>query len=199
MDKFSLSLDARRVLYTKDIASFCNKFSCNNSDLDDFFAEDSLLYEKELLGKTYAWINVDNVREIVAMVTLSNDSVKLKNISNAARNRIQRGIVNAKRGINYPAVLIGRLGVSSDYQGRGLKIGSQILNFLKDWFRSISNKTGCRFLLVDAYNNLNTLLFYEKNGFKFLYSTEEDERKFLNISGEKNLDTRFMYFDLKLK
>ena len=28
-------------------------------------------------------------------------------------------------------------------------------------------KTGCRFIVVDAYNKENVLHFYEKNGFKF--------------------------------
>lgn len=55
--------------------------------------------------------------------------------------------------MNYPAILIGRLGVSSEYRGKGLNIGSQILDFIKGWFRSFDNKTGCRFIVVDAYNN----------------------------------------------
>lgn len=33
--------------------------------------------------------------------------------------------------MNYPAVLIGRLGASSEYRGNGLNIGSQILDFIK--------------------------------------------------------------------
>ena len=78
------------------------------------------------------------------MITLANDSVKAKFITSSARNRIQRGINNAKRGMNYPAVLIGRLGVSADYRGKGMNIGSQILNYIKGWFRSEDNKRQCR-------------------------------------------------------
>lgn len=133
------------------------------------------------------------------MITLANDSVKAKFITSSARNRIQRGINNAKRGINYPAVLIGRLGVSADYRGKGMNIGSQILNYIKGWFRSEDNKTGCRFIVVDAYNNEKTLHFYEKNGFKPLYKTEQEERAFLELNPEQPLETRFMFFDLKLK
>lgn len=131
------------------------------------------------------------------MVTLANDSIKSKIISSSARNRIQRGIINAKRGISYPAVLIGRLGVSAEYRGKGLRIGGQIIDFIKDWFRSEDNKTGCRFIVVDAYNNPMTIHFYETNGFKMLYKSENDEREFLGISKEENLETRFMFFDLK--
>lgn len=133
------------------------------------------------------------------MVTLANDSVKLKLISSTALNRLQRGVVNTKRGINFPAVLIGRLGVSAADRGKGLNIGSQIIDFVKMWFRSSDNKTGCRFIVVDAYNNDRTIHFYQKNGFKLLYGTEEEERAFLELDENEPLETRFMFFDIKCK
>lgn len=133
------------------------------------------------------------------MVTLANDSVKIKLISSTALNRLQRGVVNNKRGINFPAVLIGRLGVSAQDRGKGLNIGSQIIDFVKDWLRSSDNKTGCRFIVVDAYNNDRTINFYQKNGFKLLYKTEIEERKFLQLNEYEDLVTRFMFFDLKRK
>lgn len=78
-----------------------------------------------------------------------------------------------------------------------MRIGSQIIDYVKDWFRSSENKTGCRFIVVDAYNNEKTLHFYERNGFKKLYKTEEEERAFLNLNADEPLATRFMFFDLK--
>lgn len=195
------SLEQRTVMqpYTEAVADYCNAFSCDDEDLDDFFQRDAFLYEEELLGKTYAWIDVACPEKIVAMVTLANDSVKAKFLASSARNRLQRSIANAKRGMNYPAVLIGRLGVSSNYRGKGYNVGSQILDFIKGWFRTKSNKTGCRFIVVDAYNNPNTLGFYEKNGFRHLYKSEQEERDFLELKGDDTLDTRFMFFDLKNK
>ena len=198
-DGFILERDAVMRPYTADVAAYCSPFSCKDSDLDEFFSKDAFLYETELLGKTYAWINTSDPSKILGLVTLANDSVKAQFIAGSARNRLQRSITNAKRGINYPAVLIGRLGVSSKYQGKGLNIGSQILDFLKGWFRSFDNKTGCRFIVVDAYNNEKTLHFYQKNGFKPLYKTEQEERDFLKLNPEDPLETRFMFFDLKLK
>ena len=198
-DGFILERDAVMRPYTADVAAYCSPFSCKDSDLDEFFSKDAFLYETELLGKTYAWINTSDPSKILGLVTLANDSVKAQFIAGAARNRLQRSITNSKRGINYPAVLIGRLGVSSKYQGKGLNIGSQILDFLKGWFRSFDNKTGCRFIVVDAYNNEKTLHFYQKNGFKPLYKTEQEERDFLKLNPEEPLETRFMFFDLKLK
>ena len=185
--------------YTREVAEYCLPFSCQDKDLDEFFSKDAFLYETELLGKTYVWINASNPTKILALVTLANDSIKAKFIADAARNRLQRSIINAKRGMNYPAVLIGRLGVSLEYRGKGYNIGSQILDFIKGWFRTKDNKTGCRFIVVDAYNNDKTIHFYEKNGFKLLYKTEYEERDFLELSPEEPLETRFMFFDLKLR
>lgn len=202
MDKsniFDLSNDAVRLPYNHEVAAYCDAFKCNDVDLDDFFANVAPYYDTELLGRTYAWVSIANPRHILGMITLANDSVKLKLISSSALNRLQRGVINNKRGMNYPAVLIGRLGVSLEDRGKGLNIGSQILEFIKVWFRSSDNKTGCRFLVVDAYNNDHTIQFYQKNGFKLLYRTEEEERNFLELRDDETLKTRFMFFDLKLK
>lgn len=196
---FCLADKATRLPYTKEVASYCASFHCDDKDLDEFFARDAFLYDSELLGRTYAWVNSENTQQILALITLANDSVKSENIAKSAKNRLQRGVPNAKRGLNFPAVLIGRLGVSSEFRGKGLNIGSQILDFVKDWFRSEDNKTGCRFIVVDAYNNPKTLHFYEKNGFKPLYKSEKEERDFLNLKEDDDLETRFMFFDLKRK
>ena len=58
------------------------------------------------------------------------------------------------------------------------------------------NKTGCRFIVVDAYNKENVLHFYEKNGFKFLYSTESLEKEANHIPEDEHLESRMMYLDL---
>ncbi|MCD8385568.1 MAG: GNAT family N-acetyltransferase [Bacteroidales bacterium] len=118
-------------------------------------------------------------------------------ISSQTRNRIQRKIPNSKRTRSYPAILIGRLGVGKDF--RGHSIGSQILDYIKGWFFSPDNKSGCRFIVVDAYNEVgdsNVLRFYQQNGFKFLYPTEEEERMTFGIGPDEHLNTRLMYFDL---
>ena len=71
----------------------------------------------------------------------------------------------------YPGVLVGRLAVNQEYSHKG--IGSEALLFIKQWFLSPDNKTGCRFVVVDAVNDPNVLQFYQKNGFVFLFTTEE--------------------------
>lgn len=107
---------------------------------------------------------------------------------------LSASVANQKRGRSYPATLIGRLGVNVEFQGS--RVGGQVIDFLKKWFRDDGNKTGCRFMVVDAYNNERTLRFYESNEFHYLHATEDEERKYYNQDSEKAIHTRLMYMDL---
>ena len=169
------------------------QFSCGDEDLDDFFANDAYLYDKQLLGKTY-YFAIKGTGKIVGAFTVANDSIKASLISNAVRNKLQRKIPNSKHTRSYPAVLIGRIGVASDM--RGNNIGSQIVEYIKYWFTRHTNKSGCRYVVVDAYNSESVLSFYERNEFKYLYATEEEERAKFDLPEGERLNSRMMYFDL---
>jgi len=136
----------------------------------------------------------DDPTVIVCAFTIANDSIKTFNIPPSRKNKISRPIPNAKRRKNYPAVLIGRLGVNVAFKNRN--IGTEAMSFIKSWFIEPNNKTGCRFVLVDAYNDDIPLKFYKKNGFVEIFSSEDEERSFLEISGTEKLNTRLLYFDL---
>ena len=183
--------DCERVMV--ESSSDLAQFSCGDEDLDDFFANDAYLYDKQLLGKTYYFAMKGNGK-IVGAFTVANDSIKASLISTTIRNKLQRKIPNTKRTRSYPAVLIGRIGVASDM--RGNNIGSQIVEYIKYWFTRRTNKSGCRYVVVDAYNSQGVLSFYEKNDFKFLYSTEEEERETFGLAKGEHLNSRMMYFDL---
>lgn len=71
------------------------------------------------------------------------------------------------------------------------------MTFIKDWFRHEDNKTGCRFIVVDAYNEEKVLRYYSQNGFLPLYKTEEMEKRYYDIPQNESLKTRLLYFDLK--
>lgn len=131
MAEYSFVDNTFMVPYTKEVADYCDPFLCGDDDLDDFFSHDVFLYEEELLGKTYCWINQENQREIVAIATLSYDGIKTYTLDNPSRNALQRKIPQPKRHRSYPAVLIGRLGVNKAFQGQGLNTGTQLMNALK--------------------------------------------------------------------
>ena len=111
------------------------------------------------------------------------------------RRSLRDKVPHPKRLIhNFPSVLIGRLAVSENFQGHG--IGSEILDFLKIWFSDSHNKTGCRFLAVDAYNAQPVLKFYEDNEFSFIFKSENEERASLQLHESEPLRTRMMCCDL---
>lgn len=197
MADFNFVDNSFMIRYTKDVANYCNPFCCGDPDLDDFFRHDVFLYEKELLSKAFCWVNKDNPKEIYAIATLSFDSIKANTLDKSSRNALQRKIPYSKQHRSYPAVLIGRLGVNTVYQGKGLNIGSQLMDVLKESFVDENNKASCRYMIVDAYNVEPTLHYYLKNGFKPLYKTIESEKTAFKVSENEQLRSRILYFDLK--
>jgi len=174
----------------------CEPFVCSKKDLTDFFSEDFAIYEKLLLGKTYVFRFKHNPSIIACAFTVSNDSISLTDkIDVSDKNTfLEESDLQAKKMKRFPSVLIGRLGVNEKFEGRGY--GSALMDFIKMWFL-ISNKTACRFIIVDAYNDEKTLHYYQKNGFKFLIQDERSEAKYMEINAKSlPLKTRHMYYDL---
>jgi len=130
-------------------------FDCGNDDLNEFFFQDSAHFDNEFMAVTYVWIENGKV---AAFFSVSNDSISRK-IDSTAYNRASRNVPNTKRYKTLPAVKIGRLAIHKNSQGKGL--GSFLLNYIKYWFTN-DNKTGCRFIVVDAMNVMETIGFYEK-------------------------------------
>lgn len=149
-------------------------FDCGDDDLNEFFFDDSRIACSELVSVTYTW---NQAGTILGFFSVSNDSIKREVMSGSALRRVAR----RKRYSSLPAVKIGRLAVDKRFHGRG--IGTDILSFVKGWFID-GNKTGCRFVVVDAYNNDKTTAFYLKNGFNF------------SLTSDKSDTTRLMFFDL---
>ncbi|MCU7921542.1 MAG: GNAT family N-acetyltransferase [Candidatus Thiodiazotropha sp. (ex Dulcina madagascariensis)] len=155
------------------------KFDCNDEDLNDFFLTDSCTSGSELLSVTYLAVNTKN--EALAFFSVSNDSIKKENLSGSRFRRVTKKIPHEKRYSSMPAVKIGRLGTNVLLQRHG--VGTELLDFIKYWFTH-GNKTGCRFIIVDAYNQTNVINFYKSNDFEFLLTDDNKD------------STRLMYFDL---
>jgi len=186
------------VPVTPEVLERYDAFSCGNDDLDDFFSTGYQQFSSRLASKTYAFVrNAD--KTIVSMFSVSNDSIRLSGLRPEDWENIEYvtegGEKNLKR---WPGVLIGRLGSNIRLMHSGY--GSAVMDFIKTWFRSDGNKTGCRFLIVDALNNQATLNYYIKNGFRFFFPSESNEAKSmgLNIKLQNTfpLHTRLMFYDL---
>lgn len=186
----------RFELVTENRLAVCEPFSCGDGDLDDFFANDAVRFSKRMLGKTYQFCPKNEPNTIACTFTLSNDSIHITNRFNDQDK--EKFLVNTdliEKGLRrYPAVLIGRFGTNTKIAGNGF--GSAVMDFIKTLVRT-SMMTGCRFLIVDAYNTPSTIHFYLKNRFRFLIEDERLEAKYMNIGmGRLPLHTRFMYYDL---
>ena len=158
-------------------------FDCGDADLNDFILHESEPYRKALLAVTYVFEAVDDKfhEQVAAYFSLANDRVSLTDFPNKTEfNRFRKHrFVNEKRLKSYPAVKICRLAVRQSL--KGLKIGEFLTDFIKSYFLS-DNKTGCRFLTVDAY--AAAIPFYLKQYFVPL--TPDDE----------HAPTRLLFFDL---
>jgi GNAT superfamily N-acetyltransferase len=170
------SLELTRLRINHDLL----EFDCGDDDLNEFFYEDSRLYQRDLLSVTYV-MEKDN--KTILFFSVSNDKISISDVKeNSIWNRFRKRqkFPQRKRLSSYPAVKIGRLGVHRDFQSQNL--GQHILDFIKLFFVE-NNKTGCRFITVDAYSKENVINFYRKNGFDFLIDDSE-------------ASTRLMVFDL---
>jgi GNAT superfamily N-acetyltransferase len=192
-------------ILTDGILTECHHFVCGDDDMDEFFQKDALDYTRYRMGKSYCFRMKDDVQTIVACFTVSNDSIRIYDLPSSRRNAMW-GITNREKMLTrYPGVLVGRLAVASQFSGKG--IGSEVLDFIRMWFLDESNKTGCRFAIVDAKNEPEVLRFYEHNGFKALFPREidedfytkpakDDEEREERMKHPRKLRTRLMFSDL---
>jgi len=190
---------------TDGILTECHPFVCGDDDMDEFFQMDALDYTRYRMGKSYCFRMKDDLQTIVACFTVSNDSIRIYDLPSSRRNAMW-GITNREKMLTrYPGVLVGRLAVASLFSGKG--VGSEVLDFIRMWFLDESNKTGCRFAIVDAKNEPDVLHFYEHNGFKPLFPREidedfytkppkNDEEREERIKNPRKLRTRLMFSDL---
>ena len=114
------------VVTPQKLAS-CEPFCCDNQDLDEFFANDSVIYSKRLLGKTYLLCLRDNPNIVVAAFTLSNDSIRITNKLNdeSKKSFLDFTDLQGKRLRRFPAVLIGRLATNKKFAGKGIGQGGR--------------------------------------------------------------------------
>lgn len=177
-DELLANYEIRRLQQGETIKSF----DCGDADLNDFILNEAHLYRNELIAVSYVFEQKET-KEVLGYFSLANDRVSVTDFdSNSAFNRFRKQrFVHEKRLRTYPAVKICRLGVSASMRGKA--VGSFLLDFVKSYFL-VDNKTGCRFVTVDAYKD--AVPFYEKNNFLPLRNDDE----------EKDTATQLLFFDL---
>ena len=152
-------------------------FDCGDSDLNDFLLKDAKSALELRIANTFI---LDDDGRIVAYFCLLNDRVSRNEITNSRWKKIKDSFPVSKQFRSYPCIKIGRFAVSLDYRGR--KVGSDLMDLVKDLLNEAQSQSAFRYITVDAY--LSAIPFYEKNGFKSLNKKDEDAH------------TRLMFFDM---
>ncbi len=169
-------LDDTWILRKVESNTICASFDCGDSDLNEYFQVDAIQYKEELLTQTYYLYESTHPDLVLALLDFCNDSIRLEKYKHVI------DIDENKQHQSLPAVKLTRFGVQRGFQGKN--IGTHALNMVKKLFMT-DNRTGCRLITVDAYNNPRVIKFYGKNEFKPFNDKD------------KNKATRALFFDLK--
>lgn len=148
-------------------------FDCGDNDLNEFIHSEASDYRKSLLAVSYVVVEKNHPNKILGFCSVANDKVALGDFADKTefnRFRKKSGFPQSKRLKSYPAIKLCRLGVDVKYRNQHL--GSFILDFIRGFFTD-DNKSGCRFMTVDAYTE--AIPFYEKNGFSKLGKANEGD------------------------
>ena len=177
-----MELDDSYILFKVDGNTLFKPFDCGDEDLNDFLLNKSIEFTKEHLATTFV---IENSEITVAYYSIFNDSVNTQQIEFASKTAFKRFlsdlVTHPKRHLkSYPAIKIGRLGVTNAIQRGGL--GKMIVNSIIDLAIDTNENCACKIITVDAYSQ--SLAFYEKLGFK--YFSDKDAGN----------DTRQMYLNL---
>ena len=184
---------------TEELVSSCQEYVCSKDyRINKFFHEEYLDYAHQLLGKSYCFVSKTEPK-IAAAFTVANSSVRVDDMPKSKRNKLNRKIPFSKQRSQYPAVLVAQLTVFDEFAGHNL--GKDVLDMVKAWFIDPLNKTGCRYVVVDAVNTPKVLQFYKDNGFDFIFSSDEEEMQYMSKAvnvqdGSVFRETRLMIFDL---
>ena len=179
------------------------QFDCGREEVNDFFKCEAQAYQNELFGKTYFLCDPQSASEgrgplkAAAGFTVANACIFTSQLPNSRQKKIGHEVHNEKGLVNYPAVLLAQLGIDNNYKGH--QLGRQIIDYVAYWFTRDDNKSGCRHLILDAYNEEGLIQYYRNSGMEMFFSTEEQERKYRNWPENKGpLKTRLMFRDMIL-
>ena len=166
MGRNSLTEGIYTIAPVEDFSVFagflCSPPEAKDHDLEDFLATDAYRHFADRIAVTYSLAATEVPQSPLGFATLANDAIVIDR-----ENPLPE--VADYPYASFPAVKIGRLGVALPLQKHGM--GSFFLSMLKKLMCD-GNRTGCRFITVDAWRNkkngVDATPFYEKNGFTLL-------------------------------
>lgn len=208
-----------------EIIDQCQPYKCSKDpDIDSFFHKDTKDNfsddNSEMMGYSHCFYTNEEHPRMVCAFSLSNSALRTDTLPNRKRNKFNKSIPNAKRRSQYPAILIGQLCVFDGFGHNFIKenVGDEMMDLIKTIAIGADNDSATRYLVVDAVNNKNVVEYYKRNGFSFLFESDEEELKYVRNRGtdqsiirqikdffcrrnkqeKPKCKTRLMFFDLVL-
>lgn len=179
---------------TDELLARLKDFVCHHeTDISDFFKHKAAKSASEMMSKSYCLYDEEKM-EMVAAFCVLNTSLPTEHLPNYARRNINKKVKYEKQRKHYPATLIGQFAVFDAYAH--LHLGDEFLSFVLLWIINEAQNMGNRFVVVDAINNPKVINFYERNGFKIMFRTEEEELIATGKESDTTLPTRMMFADL---
>lgn len=171
---------------TSEIIDQCQPYHCSkDSDIDSFFhkgTKDNFSdYRSEMMGYTHCFYTEEKSPRMVCAFSLSNSALRTDTLPKRKRNKFNKSIPNAKRRSQYPAILIGQLCVFDGFGHHAIEenVGDEMMDLIKTMAINPDNDCATRYLVVDAINTPNVIEYYQRNGFDFLFESDEEELKCL--------------------
>lgn len=159
--------------YNQDsIQSAFKKFSCHREhDIEDFLIRKAIPYEKTNYGKTYIFIDEDELNNgnliVLAYFTIAVKSLEIKELSQKKKRKLL-GAYPGRDGLNsVPAFLIGQLGRNDICEKDSLD-GQHVLDECYYAISLASKVVGGNLIMLECRECMYEK-FYAKQGFKKLY------------------------------
>lgn len=163
---------------TPEIAS--QNFKCGEEDVE-LFLKVACRWQDELVAIATCWMLED---VLAGYITTNMASLSLGK-SAPADVGVEPVHFTETEGSGflrtYPALKIGMLGVCEDFHGKGL--GSFMVGVAIGQADALSEKTGCRFVIVDSADTARATAMYEK-------------AKFRRVPGQSKRSTVAMFYDV---
>lgn len=144
-------------------------FDCSKDDaigLNEFIHSEAIDYQNEKLGVTYLFMHNN---QTVGFATLAMSQIEIKEAPS---------LLSLRATIrDYPALLIGRLAIHSNFRNRGL--GKNICLWCLDFAKKLSQEVGCKLIIVMTKGN--PVEFYRRIGFEIFPKYENKSKKWMYL------------------
>jgi len=161
------------ILKELDESDFLEDFSCRDDDIDFFLKNLAVSNQKAKFSKNYILFNKIN-RKTIAFISLSAAQLNTGDARIFGMDKI-------------PVILLGRLGVDTNYQGK--ELGSFLIKVALEKALEASAIIACRLLLVETSKDMKNY-YLEKVSMGFEWFKDKNQFSTLYIDLLKHEDNR---------